>query len=212
MRKLFLLPALLFFAGVILAQNYPTPEFSNEICLLKKDSAKLMRLEKGSSRMEAKSKMMGFGGMENGYTLDGEKSTVRISKGNNLSFIFTSGGSSSSNLSPEADSAMKASGMEQAMQNSPMSMLSDPSQNTTLYNMNIDKGKRKITLQSASGMGILGKTKKISTKYTLSIKKVKEGYYEMIVDKTLPKGEYAFVMMSFGSMDGSSSLFAFGVD
>jgi len=34
----------------------------------------------------------------------------------------------------------------------------------------------------------------------------------MIVDKVLPKGEYAFVMMDVGSMDGSSLLFAFWID
>ena len=60
-------------------------------------------------------------------------------------------------------------------------------------------------------MGMMGKFKKSSTKYTLSIKKVKENYYEMIVDKTLPRGNYAFVMMDTGSMDQSYSLFAFEV-
>ncbi len=57
----------------------------------------------------------------------------------------------------------------------------------------------------------MGTSKKTATKYTLSIKKVKEGYHEMIVDKSLPKGDYTFVMMSM-SMDQSYSLFAFAVD
>lgn len=213
MKKLFLSLVLLFFAKIIFAQNYPTPEYSNEICFYKKDSNKLVRLEKGSSPLQTKAKMMGLGGMENGYTLDDEKSPVRISDGNNLVFVFSSGGTS--NLTPEADSAMKSNGMDlSAMQTGPMSMMNDPSQNTTLYSMSSEKGKRKIILQSASGMGILGKTKKISTKYTLSFKKVKDGYYEIKVDKNLPKGEYAFVMMQLMSMDasGSYSLFAFAVD
>ena len=46
----------------------------------------------------------------------------------------------------------------------------------------------------------------------MSIRKIKDGYFEMIVDKVSPKGEYAFVMMDVGSTDGSSLLFAFGID
>lgn len=213
MKKLFLLFTLLLFTGVILAQDYPTPEYNNEICLYKKDSSKLMRLEKGSSKMETKAKMMGIGGMENGYTLDGEKSTVRISNGDNLTFVISSG--STSNLTPEADSAMKAGGMDlSAMQNGPMSMMNDPSHNTTLYSMSSEKGKRKILLGSASGMNLFGKAKKLSTKYTLSVKKVKDNYYLISVDKKLPKGEYAFVTMSLMDMDASGSylMFAFAVD
>ena len=36
----------------------------------------------------------------------------------------------------------------------------------------------------------------------------------MVIDKPLGKGEYVFTMMNIGmgSMDGSSTLFAFGVD
>lgn len=194
-------------------QQYPLPEYNNEICFLNKDNATLMRLEKGSSKMESKMKMKGFGGGENGYTLDGGKSSVRLKSGSSLFFVFYTG-ETSSNLSPEADSAMKANGMSQSMQMNPMSMMIDPSQTTSLYNMNSGKGKRMITLQSFSGMKFLGKSKKESIKYTLSVKKIKEGYYEMLVDKPLPKGEYAFLLMGIGmsSMDGSSMLFAFGVD
>jgi hypothetical protein len=62
-------------------------------------------------------------------------------------------------------------------------------------------------------MKILGKGKKESTKYTISIKNVKRGYYELVVDKPLPRGEYAFVVQDMtGGMDNKSKLFAFGVD
>ncbi len=61
-------------------------------------------------------------------------------------------------------------------------------------------------------MKLLGKSKKESTKYTISVKKIREGYYEMIVDKALQKGEYAFTLMNYVSMDGSYLLFAFGID
>ncbi len=211
--------SVLLFSGVFLssylliAQNaktlsYPVPEYSNEIYLVKKDtSISLMRLEKGSSKMEMKVKMMGMGGMNQGYEMEGEKSTVRFPGGNNLVFVFYAGGGKSP-TSPEADSAMKANGMDASMMSNPMASMMDPSQNISLYNMVPEKGKRKILLQS---MGIMGKSKKSSNKYTLSIKKLKENYYEMIVDKTLPRGDYAFVMMNMGSMDQSYSLFAFEV-
>lgn len=212
MKKIFLSLILLFFAGVMLAQDYPTPEYNNEICLYKKDSNKLVRLEKGSSKLETKAKVMGIGGMENGYTLDGEKSTVRLSNGDNLTFIISSG--SASNLTPEADSAMKAGGMDLSGAQGGSMAMNDPSHNTTLYSMSSDKGKRKILLGSASGISMFGKTKKLSTKYTLSVKKVKDNYYLISVDKNLPKGEYAFVTMSLMDMDASGAylLFAFAVD
>ena len=166
-----------------------------------------MRLEKGSSKQEMKMKMMGMGGMDQGYELDGERSPIRLTSGNNLVFLLYTGKGTNMS-SPLSDSMMKANGMDPAMM-STMSAYMDPTQNMSLYNMKAEKGKRKALLQS---MGLMGKSKKTATKYTLSIKKVKEGYYEMIVDKSLPKGEYAFVMMGMGSMDQSFSLFAFGID
>lgn len=188
--------------------DYPVPEYSNEILQVKKDtSIKLLRLEKGISKQEMKMKMMGMGGMDQGYELDGEKSTVRLPGGSNLVFLlYTGGGATTTN--PQTDSMMKANGMDPAMMSNPMAAMMDPTQNISLYSMKGEKGKRKALLQS---MGLMGKSKKTATKYSLSIKKVKEGYHEMIVDKTLPKGEYTFVMMSM-SMDQSFSLFAFGVD
>ncbi len=191
-------------------EKYPIPEYSNEINLLIKDSNKLLRLEKGNAKQEMKLKMMGMGGMDQGYEIEGEKSTVRLSSGSNLVFIYFTGEVAAS-VNPEADSAMKASGMDMSMMSNPMSMMGidDPSKTATLYNVISVKGKRKILLQS---MGLMGKSKKTSTVYTLSVKKIKENYYEMIVDKSLPKGEYAFVMMSIGSMDGSYPVFAFAVD
>jgi hypothetical protein len=191
--------------------SYPVPEYSNEILLVKKDTAiKLLRLEKGISKQEMKMKMMGMGGMDQGYELDGEKSTMRLQGGSNLVFILYTGGADNA-TTPEADSMMKANGMDPAMasmMSNPMSSMMDPTQSISLYSMKADKGKRKALLQS---MGLMGKSKKTATKYSLSIKKVKEGYHEMIVDKTLPPGEYTFVMLSM-NMDQSFFLFAFAVD
>ena len=189
---------------------YPVPEYANEIYLVKKDtSISYMRLEKGSSKAEMKLKMMGMAGMDQGYELDGEKSTVRLTTGSNLVFILFTGEAATS-TSPASDSMMKANGMDPSILSNAMSSMMDPTQRISLYSMKGDKGKRKALLQS---MGLMGRSKKTATKYTLSIKKVKEGYYEMVVDKSkMPKGEYAFVMMNMMSMDQSYSLFAFGID
>jgi hypothetical protein len=215
MKKKFLIGGYFLMTGMFaMAQNtkasYPIPEYSNEICLLKKDSAlTLQRLEKGSSKQEMKTKMMGMAGMDQGYELDGETSPVRLTNSNNLVFIFYTGEPKSSSSSAAADSIMKANGMDPGAMQNPMASMMDPAQNISLYSMKSDKGKRKILLMS---MGLMGKSKKTASKYTLSVKKVKENYYELVVDKTaLPKGEYAFVMMNM-SMDQSYSLFAFGVD
>jgi hypothetical protein len=197
---------------ILVAQNtslpYPVPDYGNEIYLVKKDIViTLMRLEKGISKQQMKVKAMGLGGMDQGYEIDGEKSTVRLSTGSNLVFIFYTGGPDNS-TSSENDSMMKANGMDPAMMQNPMSSIMDPTQNISLYSMKAEKGKRKALLQS---MGIMGRSKNTSVKYTLSIKKIKDNYYELVVDKQLPKGEYTFVNMNM-SMDQSYALFAFAVD
>jgi hypothetical protein len=209
MKKIFFSIISLLVAGAIAAQKYPEPEFRNEICLLKKDSSvwMAMRLEKGSSKMDSKVKAAGFGGSESSYTMEGERSTVRLNSGKGLSFIISTGASGSS--SAKNDSMMRANGVDPSM----MSTMMDPSSTITLYKTDPGKGNRKIILQKSPGM--FGGKKMISSdKYTLSIKKIKEGYWELVVDKTLPKGEYAFTMMGFGmgNMDGSLSLFAFAVE
>jgi hypothetical protein len=218
MKKIFFF-SILFNAGSFLlyAQNeliYPTPEFKNEINFLNTENMTLIRLEKASSKIESKTKIGGMGGGESGYKLEGDKSVIRIPAGNNLAFVFFTGNASFSST-PATDSIMKAHGMDASMRsqiNSGMEMMNDPSRKISLYNMNVEKGIRKITVQAYQGMKLFGKSKKESSKYTLSIKKIKDGYYEMIVDKTLPKGEYAFTLMDNGSMDGSYLLFAFGID
>lgn len=44
------------------------------------------------------------------------------------------------------------------------------------------------------------------------VRKIRNGYWELVVDKSLPKGEYAFTVMSMMSMDGAVTIFAFGID
>lgn len=193
------------------AQNYPEPDFSNEVYYLKKDNTPaLVRLEKESSKMETKTKGAGFGGYENGYIVEGERSSVRLGQGNNLSFVISNGGNGRTN-SAAADSVMRANGMDPGMTTAGMS---DPANTITLYKTEAGKGKRKILLQKAGG-AFSAKKLQSSDKYTFSVRKIRDGYWELVIDKTLPPGEYAFTSMNFtnmSSMDGSMTLYTFGVD
>ena len=194
-------------------EKYPEPEFTNEVCVLKKEAVvTTMRLEKASAKMESKSKMGGFGGSESGYTWDGSASTVRLIGGNNISFVISSG---ASGHSEKNDSMMRANGMDPSTMPQGMGSMSDPSTTITLYKVESAKGKRKILMMKApSAMPFGSKKMQSSDKLTFSVKKVKEGYWELVIDKPLSKGEYAFTSMGMGmgSMDGGITLFAFGVD
>ena len=158
--------------------------------------------------METKTKMAGFGGSETSYSIDGEKSAVRITDATNLSFIFSTGNSQSGFVT---DSMLKASGIDPASYKE-MTKANDPASKITLYKVDVEKGKRKIYLQK--GGGVANRKIQSSDKFTLSVKKVKEGYWVLMVDKPLPKGEYAFSMMDMTGGSGAMGvlLFAFGVD
>src|SRR5882757_311381 len=95
MKKVLLLFSAALIVNMAMAQSYPQPEFSNEVYYLKKDSIySLVRLEKNTSAMETKTKMGGFGGSESGYSIDKGKSAVHINKAPNLSFVFSTGATS----------------------------------------------------------------------------------------------------------------------
>ena len=219
MKKYFLFSFALFSTCVVCAQldkaKYPEPEFSNEVYYLKKDSMlTVIRLEKASSKMESKKKMGGYGGYENGYSMEGEKSAVRLSRGNNLSFII-SNGNSGKKSSALTDSMMIAHGINPASMPGMMSGMTDPSNSISLYKVETEKGKRKIVLQkTGSALPFGNKKSKSADTYSFSVKKIREGYAELVLDKSLPRGEYAFSMMNMGmgTMDGAITLFAFAVD
>jgi uncharacterized protein YxeA len=218
MKKILLSLLITLAAAVAVAQKYPEPEFTKEVYYLKKDSTyTVMRLEKGSSKMETKAKMGGMGGSESSYIMDGEKSSVRLSNYKNLSFVFSTGASSGSSSSKETDSMMLANGMDpSAMQGmGDISGMNDPASTIVLYKLETGGNKRKVLLQKNPGISPFGsKKQKTGDKYTFGVKKIKEGYWELVVDKTLPKGEYAFVMVGMGmqSMDGATTMFSFGVN
>ena len=196
----------IFFAALTFGQSYPSPEFTNEVYFLKKDNSySLVRLEKSSAKQETKVNVIK--GSEYGYEIEGKSSPVRFAVGTNISFIYTTTASSSNSKS---DSMMRANGMDP---NAMAGFGNDPSNNITLYKLNLDGGSRKIYLQKQGGY-FGGHKNQTSDKYTFSLKKIRDGYWELVIDKPLPKGEYAFYMMGMGGADmtGSHTVYAFGVD
>ena len=112
------------------------------------------------------------------------------------------------------DSMMKANGIDPAMAQG-MDGMMDPVNMISLYKAETGKDKRKILIQKSPGAMPFGSKKmKSGDKYTFSVKKIREGYWEMVIDKTLPHGEYIFTMMDMMSMSGGGEviLFAFAVD
>jgi hypothetical protein len=188
---------------LLMAQsNYPEPEFSNEVYLLRKaadSSHELMRLEKASSQTDNKLKLGGLGGVEISYLLEGEASSARLVGETNLSFVFSKGGIDSVTKGNVVAAVLQVIGVGDG----------DPAHSINLYKTSLENGKRKIIIQKRSGL--FGNKKKASSdKYGFSVKKIREGYWELITDNILPKGEYAFALT--GNPDGVVSLFAFGVD
>ncbi|HTD93348.1 MAG TPA: hypothetical protein VK644_06040 [Chitinophagaceae bacterium] len=196
------------------SQQYPEPDFTHEVSFLKRDSVfSTVRLEKGSSKMESKTKMGGLGGSETGYSLEGSRSPIRLPSGN-ISFVYSTG-ESVKTPSASTDSIMRANGMDPSAMSGMGSMggMSDPSNQISLYKMDSEKGNRKITLMKSPGAMPFGSKKtKSADKLTLSMRKIREGYWEFVVDKPLTRGEYAFVMIDMMNMSGGMLLFGFGID
>lgn len=218
MKKISFLVISLLTVSIIYSQTYPDPEFTNEpYYLQKKDTTyKLVRLEKGTSTMETKTKLAGFGGSETVYTMDGNSSSVRIKAGNIPSFIVSAGaGSSKGTGSDHSDSVMRANGVDPNLIQQAMGGMMDPATRYTLYKSESGGGQRIILIQKTHGGPFASKKVKVSEKFTFSVKQIREGYWELIPDKMLPPGEYAF-----SALDNSASsargpgvlLFAFGID
>jgi len=194
-------------------QQYPIPEFVNTIYYFDKENGKLIKLEKEISQMETKVKLGGIGGVDNGFIIEGKSSSVRIKGGENLSFVYFTGSGQESDS--QNDSMMMANGIDPSSMNMGMDMLTDPSSTTSLYSAIQEGGDRKITIQMGQGIKMFGKEKKTSKEYAFSVKKVRSGYYELVIDNSLQEGEYAFSMMNMmggSGMDGSTTMFAFGID
>ncbi len=215
MKKTALYISTMFFVSALFSQSYPDPEYANEVYYLKKDTGySLVRLEKNSSKMDQSTKIMG--GSETSYSFDPSQSPIRFQGGSNMVFIYSSTVSSSASSS-KSDSAMRASGIDPAMLNGLMGGMTDPAHSITLYKAETSKDTRKIIMMKAPGMNPFGSHKVTSSdKYTFSVKKIRDGYWVLQVDKSLPSGEYAFTvggMTNMGDMMGGGVvIFAFGVD
>ena len=229
-KNLLLLSYILLSGCLAMAQSkkpsYPEPEFSKEVYAYNKEGDVLTRLEKETGSSKTKTKLGGIGGMENGYEIEGEKAHVRFPGMNNLSFIYTSSYGASkpgsgeapkgTEMAPadsmsmgDASGAPDMSGMSNMMEN-----INDPSQMISLFKLTQKGGSRKVIIFASQGMTVFSKKDKGSLKYTLSFKKIRDGYFEIVVDKPLPSGEYAFVNNGgMNSMQGGQALlYAFAID
>jgi hypothetical protein len=194
------------------AQAYPNPDFNNEVCAYRKDSNRLARLEKQSADINNKTGFGGFGGSSAEYDIDGGHAAVRFSEIDKYSFVFWDGSTGGATTAgARGDSMMRASGIDPNM--IAQAGMQGPNQ-FTLYKMEVSGGKRVIVIAKSGGFSFGKKSSSGNEKYSTSIRKVREGYFEMVVDKHLPKGEYAFAIlaMGMGSMHGGATLFCFGVD
>ena len=210
MKKMIVSYVTLFYCCICFSQTskkvYPESEFLREVYALNTEVNALTRLQKETSHLDMKAKMGGLGGSEYGYTIGGESSKVRFSSGRVPSFIYQW---RQDNSSPgkNGDSLTKMPQGPETM-NSMYDQNMDPAGTISLYSVYPVKGQRKLLVQASGGAFGIGK--KASVKQSLSFKKVKDGYYEIFVDKPLPKGEYAFMTSAMGSPD--VTLFVFGVD
>ncbi|MDP4149624.1 MAG: hypothetical protein Q8927_09420 [Bacteroidota bacterium] len=205
--------SILFGTLAAAAQEYPNPDFNNEVCAYRKDSNRVSRLEKQTSEISNKVGFGGFTPSTTEYDIDGGRSTIRLSDIGKYSFVFWNGSTGGATVAGNrGDSMMRASGVDPNMITQAAGM-NGPSQ-FTLYKMEVSGGKRSIILVKAGGFSFGKKSSSGSEKYSTSMRKIREGYFEMVVDKRLPKGEYAFVTLSGGvqGMHGGANLFCFGVD
>jgi hypothetical protein len=71
-------------SGSVSIRKAPNPAFLNQVYYYWTDS--ILPCPKADGRMESKMKALGFGGMQMGYTMDGEKSALRIHAADSLHF------------------------------------------------------------------------------------------------------------------------------
>lgn len=88
------------------------------------------------------------------------------------------------------------------------SMMADPSNTMSLYKFEVKRNKREATMMH---YGIKGQSND-KNNLELKFKKIKEGVFEIVVPKTLEKGEYGFVNMSAMNPNGKVVVYTFGVD
>lgn len=145
-------------------------------------------LENTNATRKQKKKLGGFGGVSFSYEIEGEQSTVRLN----------------------ADSAIFV------LQLGTGSLAIDISMTLRLFKLEVKNGKR-IAVEGDYKSSVLGTGKTTDTKITTSTKQLKEGPSQIVPEKKLEKGEYAFVssMMEGNNYDGRNTkyvVYAFAID
>lgn len=198
----------------LIAQDiYPDPGSLKEIYWYRKDSSdKLKKLEKQSSMLD-RLKPGGLFSRDVGYSLEGEISPVKLSSGDNLSFVFATK-RNSTNATSILDSLIKST-LKDSSKGPGFSGTANfnPDSSLALYKAIVSKGKRKILLQKSGGLFGNKKTS-LSEKISYSINNVREGYWEFLIGQSLTSGEYAFtlVIKDAGILGDKVVLFAFRVE
>jgi len=144
------------------AVKIPDPKFLNHIYYYGKDT--LTELEQNSAHMISRTKGLGYGGSESGFSMGGEKSVVRFHSTDTIRF------------------ATKI--------NIPMG---DPSMMIKLYKFNAKKGNREVILSSQPGPYQKAKnTDKDDISY--NVQQTGNEIYLLIPASKLPPGEYGFLI------------------
>jgi hypothetical protein len=170
-------------------KELPHPEFLNEVYGFASDSNKLVRLEKQSVEANTRSKAAGFGGVEHGYYLEGAESKVSLTKGTAVTFVYATKGAGSQSTTHVDDQNPYAG----------MNPNEDPATNIGLYKLDKGKGIRKLLLVKSGGMVSFGKSK-ATPKLSISVRSVRDGFWEFIPDNDLKPGDYAFLIGGQGGM------------
>jgi len=161
---------------------------SAEVKLYHPSTEKQSNLETTGAIRNQKKKLGGFGGVSFSYEIEGEKSAIRL---NADSAIFV---------------IQQGTGM----------LAMDMSMTLMLYKLEIKNGKR-VAVQGDYKSSLVGTGKTTDTKIATSSKQLKEGLTQIIPQKKLEKGEYAFVssMMEGNNYDGRNTkyiVYAFGIE
>jgi hypothetical protein len=162
----------------------PDPPFLNHVYNWQADS--LLALEQIEAHMKSKTKVLGFGGSEAGYTMEGERSPFRIKAGDNLRFAIKNG----------------------------VTMMGDPSMMIRLYRLDSKKGGREAIVSSQGGP-YTQKKNTASNEISFNVQKSANDVYIILPVSRLSPGEYGFmnVLLMKGSGTSVSYIFfAFGVD
>ena len=189
-KKNLMVLAFVLFSASIQAQDIASygKAPSSEVKLYHPSTDTQTDVETTGATRKQKEKLGGFGGVSFSYEIEGEKSPVRL---NADSAIFV---------------IQQGTGM----------LAMDMSMTLRLFKLEVKNGKR-VAVEGDYKPSVLGSGKTTDTKITTSSKQLKEGVTQIVPQKKLEPGEYAFVssMMEGNNYDGKNTkyiVYAFGID